>query len=323
MSDIRPGLEYWAAKLAGEEVQITEDVQEGYYRGTWYKDSGQLPIAIWKQGDQLYCLVGYSAESGKEPAAFYGKQETVEGNWLYFCESPVEYADYQAAFTRGEDWPDVAVVEETPPAGHNQPPLEGVDLYKQQMSDLMEAVTKHLKVPKAEWNQIWADKCANYRSKVLELRGIVEKERVEKKKPHDDAANAVQAIYKPVVDDGDRYNKKLRDALSAFKNEEDRKAKEKMLAELKEVEEGNKTVDEAEIPKEVKKAGGSSRGGTGRATGFREVRSAKITDYDKALAHFAKDGAVVGLIQSLCDRACRSGDDKGPGWEVELKKQAG
>lgn len=310
---------YWRDKLANKPAVLTNEVQSGFYRGSWFKDSGVLPIAIWRTPDgEQKCLVGYSEDAGKEPKAFFGKPDTVEERWTFFCTDVISYKLYSDTFRTGNPWPETPTVEKTK-FDHNQPPT-GLDLHKHELKDLIDSTRLWLKIDMTDRDKEWADKAANYRSLLLDKKKVVDKEREAKKAPHMKAGNAIQAEYKPVVDEAEKWNKLCRDEIGKWQTEQEREAKQKFIEEAAAtaaaVAAGEKDVDDVVIPKPIAAVGGRSTGGTGRATAFRTMRKAEITNYKTALAFFSTDPAISNMVQSLADAKARGGDDKGPGWKL-------
>jgi len=308
---------FWQDQLAGNHPDVTEDPQCGYYRGTWHKnDKSARPIAIWITEDgEMTCLVGWGGDN------FKAKPDTLLDRWLFFCQSPVSYETYLHVYQTGDPWPEEATVEALPGAGHNRPP-EGHELHKSNLDALEAALKKQLGIGEAEQDKTWADRTANYRSRILALKREVEDERTKKREPHLEAAAKIQAQYKPLVDALESWNKTIRSALDAWKKRADEAAKRKLVEEAQKVAAGEKSLEEMEVPKEVAAVGGKKAGGTGRATGFRTVRRATITDYDAALKHFAQNSQIKSIVQALCDKDAREGADSGPGWEVIKTSEA-
>lgn len=187
------------------------------------------------------------------------------------------------------------------------------------------------------------------------LRGLAKKvdaARVEAKKPHDEAAKAVQAAFTPLTD---RIKRAL-DAMLAMqgdwltrKNEEERrrKAEEQRLADAAraeaeraareaaasgdldaEVEAERKRKEAEDLEKlaarETKVNAGSATG-AGRTVALVEVREAELVNIAQLFLHFRDHPKVSELLLSLANAELRSKDWNGkdiPGTRTRIEKRA-
>ena len=310
-------LVYWRAVLEGKEPDVTEDPQAGYYRGSWFKGGGLLPIAIWPDGERMRCVVGYKPSAGHENVAFEVDADDLADHWPFFCRNAIPHQKFLSAYNTGLPWPEEATTEDF---GEEGEALEGPAFWKQQLGVLEAALKRHLQVN--EQGEEWADKTANFRSRILAVRKDVQDAWDAAKVPHNKALKTIKSEHVGFVDQANDLNNQCRKALSDWKTAEDARKRQEFLDEAKKVEAGEKAPEEVAQPQQKKKAGGKTTGGTGRATGFTTVRSAKITDYAAALKHWQENELVIQAVQTLCDRDARAGADNGPGWVVEEKATA-
>lgn len=301
--------QYWRDALAGKDVPIHADApHSGYYRMREGKAGPWLPVAIWTSGGTLVCRV---AQTARDPASV----------WTFCAANPVTKDAAKHAFETGV-WPGDA-----PQAGHNSGTLSlaeqirdyaGMALGWLRKGGIKDAVSK--------------DKAANFRAKLLELGKSADAERDAKKLPFDEAARAVQAEYKPMIDEAKAAAEELRAALTAYMREEERQERERREAEFRkqqeaaaaerariEAERAEKmardpiaamTDPEPELPvapsepKPVKVRAGGQRG---RATGLRTVTTYIVTDYAAALAHVQNHPDVVAAVEKVVRAQAKAG----------------
>lgn len=315
--------QFWRDALAGKQPEIHADVpQSGYYKMRDSKGGSYLPVAIWRKDGETVCRVANS------------RREAIDV-WVSCAKHPVAKEDAKHAFDTGS-WPGDA-----PQAGHNSGDVSLAEQIKDyaaqalswlRSAGIMDATSK--------------DKAANYRTGLLELKKAADAAREAEKRPHDLAAKAVQAKYKPLIDEADNAANEIRDALTVYMREEERKereAREKAWREEQErvaaerarleAERAEKlrvdpiaalTESEPELPmapaapEPVKVQAGGQRG---RKTGLRTVTKYVVTDHAAALAFFAKSEEVRELVQKLAERASKAGVTV-PGVEKQEEKVA-
>ena len=230
--------------------------------------------------------------------------------------------------------------------GHNQPPAATV---KEQADEWVEKLDALLGEPVTTLNQ-------NSMHKILvdagKFRQGLEASHKAEKQPHLDAGRDIDDKFKPLIAKINDKGKKVKAHVTAFLNEQQRKADEaQRLAEA----EALRLAEEAEAAAEshdpvldddddleqttavavealaVAKAAvvetkqaGQLRGGSSRAMGLKTVRTAVITDIDKLFEHFKDHPDVVAVLQKLADKhvkAAKGGPIKAPGIKAqEVKK---
>lgn len=153
-------------------------------------------------------------------------------------------------------------------------------------------------------------------------RKAADTERAAEKKPHDDAAKAVQVRWKPLLDKCDMAAEEIKRLLTPYrtakqraKDEAARKAREEAEAKAAAAQEALRQSDdlearfaaEAEL-KQAKKLEAVANRIDRTATGLRTHWEAEITDRKAALLHYLKEQpeAFASLIQELADRDARN-----------------
>ena len=165
-----------------------------------------------------------------------------------------------------------------------------------------------------------------------------DKARAAEKKPHDDAAKAVQAKWKPIIEKADRGKKACSEALSPYrmakqraKEEAARKAREEAEAKERAAQEALRQSDDLEARYEAereleaaKKLTATANKIDRSATGLRTSWDAEITDRGAALKHYLKQQpeAFLHLIQTLADRDARGARPRVPGVVYHERKKA-
>jgi chemotaxis protein histidine kinase CheA len=165
-----------------------------------------------------------------------------------------------------------------------------------------------------------------------------DKARTAEKKPHDDAAKAVQAKWKPIVDKAERGAVACKEALTPYrtakqqaKDEAARKAREEAEAREADARKALKQSDdlEAKFAAEQELEAASKLKAVANkidrsATGLRTYWEAEITDRKAALLHYL--GRVPerfeALIQQMADEDARSTRAPVPGIIFHERKRA-
>lgn len=173
----------------------------------------------------------------------------------------------------------------------------------------------------------------------LKAKQDADKARAAEKKPHDDAAKAVQTKWKPIVDKAARGQCECLDALAPFriakqkaKDEAARKAREEAEAKQRAAQEALRQSDDLEARfqaeqqlEQAKKLNAAANKIDRSASGLRTYWEAEITDRSAALRHYLQQHpeAFVELIQTLADRDARGARPRVPGILYhEIKKAA-
>lgn len=311
--------QWWRDALAGKKPDLDVNTpQPGFYKLRDGKGGPWEPVAIWHdEQSELLCRVGAGTRNPHDI-------------WQWCAGNPVKQADAKHAFQNGT-WP--GDVPDIPAVGHNAPPEAVEDQIDDVAAQAASWLSDHGIVDETSSNM-----AANYRQQLLDLRKKADKNRVDEKRPFDEAAKAVQAKWKPVLEIADNAANALRDALTkwmraeearlrteaAEKARQERQEQEAALARKEAENRGDPepVIEEPPLPIEPPPTPKVQAGGQrGRKTGLRTVKRAVVTDYEKALAHFAQHDKVTALIEQLAQHAARDGHPV-PGVEVIEEKVA-
>jgi len=165
-----------------------------------------------------------------------------------------------------------------------------------------------------------------------------DKQRTAEKKPHDDAAKAVQAKWKPIIDKAERGAVACKEALTPYrtakqraKDEAARKAREEAEAREAEARLALKQFDDLEAKfaaeqslNAAKKLNAVANKIDRAATGLRTRWDAEITDRKAALLHYLARSPerFEALIQQMADEDARGARAPVPGVTFHEKKEA-
>lgn len=163
----------------------------------------------------------------------------------------------------------------------------------------------------------------------------IDKHREAEKKPHLDAGRKIDGTFKPLVDETETIQKKLKQRLGAFmanREEEARKAAAEAARKLREAEEAKaeqaaandddpflaataeiEEVDTTQAVADVKAAEAavlassrvSSSAGGFVAAGLKTVRKAKITNWSALVSHYAAHPDMQALAEKLANADIR------------------
>lgn len=169
-------------------------------------------------------------------------------------------------------------------------------------------------------------------------RKDADEQRAEEKRPHDDAAKAVQARWKPLLDRCDAGVSAIKAALTPYrearqraKDEAARIAREEAAAKLQAAQDALRQSDDLEARfdaeaqlKQASKLTAVANKIDRSATGLRTFWTAEVTDRRAALNHYIKTDpdAFAGLIQSLADADARGTRAPVPGVVFHERKRA-
>jgi hypothetical protein len=218
--------------------------------------------------------------------------------------------------------------------GHNQPPpLEAFSL---EIEDLFSLVSGSVASPvQTDEQEAALDALLD---DVRKARKDADAQRAAEKKPHDDAAKAVQAAWKPLLDRCDAATDALKQALTPYrearqraKDEAARKAREEAEAKQRAAQEALRASDDLEARfaaeeqlKQATKLAATANRIDRAPTGLRTYWEAEVTDRRAALNHYIKTrpDAFADLIQSLADQDARGTRAPVPGVDFHERKKA-
>ena len=316
---------WWREAMAGKSPEIHADAPQcGFYKKRDGKNGKWLPVMI-RHDDTgaLRCRVG--DDSGADPFDV----------WTWCAKNPVSKEDAKVAFETGSFPGEVATI------GDNSSGASLVDQVRDFAASALAWLRKSGITDTAS-----KDKAANFRSELLRLRKEADTQREAEKRPHIDANKEIDDRYRPLLTAADDAASALRDALTLYMREEEKKLEAERRAKWEaeqraadaarrevEVQRAKQAIDDpiaaqtspepdlppAPLPPEpVKVQAGGQRG---RKTGLREVTRVVVKDYAAALAHFSESSDVRDLIAKLAERAVRAGGSV-PGVETVKEKVA-
>jgi len=327
MTDINtdPRYQWWRDALAGKpQNAILNEPQCGFYSMGKGADREAVVIYAMDDGGLVADAHHFNPRGLRQ-----GDEDFVLRLWPSCYSHPITSEVYWDAVEEGR-WADTEGMVSPPkgvdavPIGSNAPaevnPFEEVT---QEAENAIGALDAALPKPGDIPDKALADKLANAKDRLREIWAKAEGYRKAEKKPHDDAAKAVQLKWTPlqatIADAGARAEKAVAAYLKWAHNEQQRlqraaeaKAREEereRLAKLAAIKEDEPVPEalikpiEAPPPPERPRAGG---GLSGRRTGLRKTYRAKIVDYQKALGYFGQTDEVKAVVQSLADALARS-----------------
>lgn len=199
-------------------------------------------------------------------------------------------------------------------------------------------------------NQAQADEVTRLRDMAKKASKAANAQRVVEKKPHDDAANAVQQAWKPLIDKADKIDKVAGGAISTWliaeqarnqkeaddlaklaREAEDRARREHQAAaatgDLARLDAAENTMAQAEmLDKEARASGGfkaqAKVEGMTRAIGLRTVHDVALAEHDTAdrelAQHFwrTQRETVIDFYLGLARTAVKAGARKIPGCTI-------
>jgi hypothetical protein len=230
--------------------------------------------------------------------------------------------------------------------GNNPPPLE---TWKLHIEELMEQANQFLDgEPIATQEQ--ADSVGQLLGLLRQARKGADEQRATEKKPHDDAAKAVQANWKPLLDRCDLAEQTAKRALAPFllaqeakKQAEAAAAREAAAQAAREAEEARRAASESanlaareeadRLAKQAEKAASAANkaekakplaAGLGRAVGLRSVWTAELVDPVEALKFYrAKEPeALKDWLRDQAAKDVRAGLHTIPGFAVTEERVA-
>jgi len=267
--------DHWRARLAGKDPRPfalptidgnpNDDPQPGAYKVRLSKGGQKVPMRIWlvKNGQaQLEW-----SEGCQLVGTINGVEVDVKGladRW-HFAE-PVSKADTDH-YNKNKMWPgDI---------GHNSRDLSLAEEIKDAAKTALDWLKSH-----GIKNKETMDIAANHRARLNELANKADDERDALKRPHMEAAKAVDLKYKPLIVEAKEAADTLRDALTDFMRVEEKRRAEAL-------EKARQVVAEAGVDLELPLAPEPVRAGgqRGRKAGLRTVVEYQIHDRAALLAY--------------------------------------
>ena len=316
-------------KIGSPDLPIhANEYQVGYYR-TRRKDGPWEAVGI------------YPDENGIVVGLRNGRQVSdIQDLFLWSCRHPISYEAYVKA-TEGGGFDD------EPPAprglGDNSGNADPFDALKIELAGESEQVADFLKSDVT--TQSAADRLGIWAKRLTDIAKRADSQRVVEKEPHLAASRAVDDKWREIIADAKDWAAKAKKATEAFliakKRAEEARAREEAAkaAELRrQAEEAARSAakaehadEEAEAKRaelirqaqEAEKAAevrNAQAGRTGAKVSLRVEKRGEIVDYDALLIALKDRAEIKELVQSLANRAAKSGFEL-PGMKiVEIEK---
>lgn len=330
---------YWRNAVAGTFGPIHESApQNGFYRKK-NRDGSLSPVAIFDhEGEKVALLNGVATD----PASV----------WTWVADKPVTEAAYSQAVS-GAGWPD-----DPPTVRLSNVSSDPHEALTQELQGEVELAREFLAKPittkeQADQAAIWSKRLATISKKATDLFKV-------EKQPSLDEGRRIDDKWRDLKDGAAEWSKKLKRHLDNWLVEEDRKeherqrlAREEAERKAREAEEARLAAErataqveadgisddatiqaqqdaEAEAARKAEEAAAAERaaqarkasaGRTGSKVALRTFTGAKITDYDALLTALKDRPEIRGIVETLANRAARSGVTL-PGMEITEERRA-
>jgi hypothetical protein len=318
-----------AAIIAAGLPVIEREPWSGYYRLR-----NLLPVAIWRD------------EDGRLQILRDNEVVPVDQVWPTCAWSPVPYEWYDEFLGNEEEkrpgtrkWPDASLIavedddEAEPQAG--APAEDAATKMEKKIDAAVEAAAKAFETITSEDQ---ANQAAATRSDLTALAGQANKKREALNRPHIDAQRENNERWNPIINKGKNAAEAIRNKLSLFRQKQIAEAQAAAAAAaasqpqpdaapefLGEQIGGNhppESIAEQPAPQEPT-APVAFKGATGRATRFKNVKTAVITDYDALYAHIKSFSDMKATMQKIAQRIVDDPTQQTPpGVEVHEKEEA-
>ena len=274
------------AALAGEIATLDLGrVPCGFFR-LRERDGAFVPVAIWEEPTgALWAKVG-----DREPECLEDREQEFSDRVFTHCWRQPVTEELYFAVCEGAPWPDLPPPREADYANLPSDPLEALRVELE--GERIEAEAWLATGPIAD--QTGADRAANWALRFAEIEKRATAGRRDEKIPHEQAAKAVDARWRPVQDTAAALKAKLKDAQTPFLIEKRRR-------------EAEARAEAARAGEAMRPVASAAAGTAGRKTSLRTVRSAVIEDFDAALAALKDNPELRALVQTLADRVARAG----------------
>jgi hypothetical protein len=265
--------EWWRNALNGVRGPIHEgEPMPGFYEYRYkQKRDGEvvrIALAYWQQDGRLYCRYGDKILDDL----------VAREKWPFAAKRPISKDVYFTRIKTGR-WPD-----EVPPASaagdapesarlsNEGPPVDSLEAISERVADLARSAEQIIAKGAAK-TEVEADQAANLKKLLGDLEKKADEVRKREKQPHTDAAKAVDDAWNPIVKKAGASKTSLATVVITPYLTAQREAAKN--AEAMAIVAG--TPEPPPAPRTV---------GTLASVALRTVKSARIVDYDKALALF-------------------------------------
>jgi hypothetical protein len=288
---------FWRRRMAGEVVPIHDgEPQAGFYR-LKTRDGNWQPVAYWFATDgSLRCRVG-----GKDI-----NEQTANERWPWASKTPITHDVYKAVVAGGP-WPDQHEGVTRDRANSDGAPDEGsFDGLKDRIEDLARDAQALIDAGPAP-DQSAADRASDLANRLAELHKSADIARAAEKRPHDEAAKAVQAKWTPLMGVAEIYKRIKASVITPFLVAEDAKRRAAEMAARKAAEEAAKAGAPIPDPVTMQRAAPKAGSGGRRSVALRTVKVITISDRAAVLAFFANNDQVTEVLQKLAEKVTAAG----------------
>lgn len=303
--------DFWRRRMAGEVVPIHDgEPQAGFYRlktrnGAWQ------PVAYWFGKDgALRCRV-----AGQDI-----NEQTAKERWPWASKTPISHEVYKSVVAGGP-WPDQHEAVTRDRANSTGAPDENSwEGLTDRIEDLARDAEKIIAAGPAQ-DQDAVDRAADLANRLAELHKSADIARAAEKRPHDEAAKAVQARWLPLLNTAEIYKRIKSAVITPFLVAEESKRKAAEAEAKRLAAEAAKAGEPIPDPSPVQRAAPKAGAGGRRSVALRPVKVVTITDRPALLAFFAENPIITEALQKMAEKAVAAGVDV-PGVTVTTEQRA-
>lgn len=314
---------WWQDALTGKFGPIHHEPEQGYFR-VRKKGEPWEPVAIW-----------FDAERDEWLAYRSGREVRAEDIWMWACRNPITHEAYEKAMA-GDGFDDEP--RTAPGIGDNSGEADPFDALTIEYLGEKEMAEEFMKTPVETQDQ--SDKVAIWCDRILKIRSKAQALHKAEKQPFLDGGKAVDNKWRGLAHDKDGETTELIAKLRAHnmsflkkkareEEERQRKAREDAERIRREAAEAARKAQESDqqsekdreaAAKEADRLAAQARqaeqeaearrvnsGRTGSKMGLRVEKKGEITDYDMFVMAVRNRDEVKELMQSLANRAAKSG----------------
>jgi len=289
--------DFWRRRLAGEIIPIHDgEPQAGFYRVRNREKTNWRTVAYWFKDGALRCRID---------GADIEEQRAME-MWTYASKNPITHEVFKSV-SEGGAWPDLhegVTADRINSAGAaDEDTFDGL---QDRISDLARDAER-LIVAGAAKSQDEADRASDLANRLGELHKKADIARAAEKKPHDEAAKAVQAKWLPVLGIAEVFKMLKSRVITPFLVAEDQKRRAAEDAARKAATEAAKAGQPIPEPPPAASAPVKAGSGGRRSVALRTVKVVAIADRAAVLAFFADNQMITDALQTLAEKATRAG----------------
>jgi len=288
--------QWWQDALAGRHAPIDVNTPEtGYYRIKSRDKLTWLPVAYWRKDGALRCRVNGT--------------EILEGRamemWPWASKNPITYEVYTAV-VEGAPWPDL---HEAVTRSNNAPAEDSFEAIKERIEDLAREADKLIGKGAAS-TQDACDQAADLANELGKYWKRADAARAAEKRPHDEAAAAVQRKWSPLLTAGEVYKRLKAVVVTPFQVAAEKKAKEESAAAVA-----------AGANPETLPQRRTTAGTRGRGVALRSIKVADITDYTVLWTHLKEHPEIKETVERIANASARANVEL-PGMKIKTEQKA-